>query len=846
MHSQSAQSGSEIMTFDVEEVLSKLSNGEKASLLSGIDFWHTYPIPELNVPSIRVSDGPNGIRGTKWFAGVLAACLPCGTALGATWDRDLLRKAGQLLGDECIAKGAHCWLGPTINMQRSPIGGRGFESFAEDGHLSGILASEMIMGCESTGVISTVKHFVCNDQEHERRAVDTIVTPRALREVYLRPFQIVARDANPGAIMTSYNKVNGVHVSEDPKLLEDLVRKEWGWNPVMISDWYGTYSGAGAINAGLDLEMPGITRHRGAAVEFALSARLIKQSTLDQRARRVLQFVERASRIAVSAVEGERNTPEDRALNRKICASSMVLLKNERKTLPLPKKMKKIALIGSHMKNPAITGGGSASLEPYYSVTLFDAIKEKLGPDVEIVYEVGAYAHKMLPLIDRLLSNSNIHFFNQPSSVKNRVCVGREPLPKTYFQLMDYKNPKLNFELFYASAEADFTPDLSGPWEFGMTVYGTANFYLDDELIIDGTTVQLPGTAFFSRGTAEQFATRNLIAGKTYKLRIDFGSAATSKILNLGVVSFGGGGARIGACPVVDVKEGIQRAVKAASEADYTVLCTGLNADWECEGFDRPTMGLPPNIDNLIASVLTVAPDTIIVNQSGTPVSMPWEPLASSIVQAWYGGNETGNGIADVLFGDFNPCAKLPLSWPADLRDTPAFLNFGSTKGRVLYGEDIYLGYKYYDKIQRPPLFSFGHGLSYSTFALSNLEIFKTPSKDKRNPTPTARGVLRVKNTGSYDGSQVLQLYISAPESKTQRPVKELHGFEKVFLRAGEEKRVEIDIDSYATSFWDESEGKWCNEKGNYIVSVSSCSEEGAVSVQAILRVEHTRYWLGL
>ncbi len=208
-----------------------------ADISLGIDFWHTYAIPEYNVPSIRVSDGPNGVRGTKWFASVRAACLPCGTALGATWDRNLLRKSGVLIGDECIAKGAHVWLGPTINIQRSSLGGRGFESFSEDPHLSGILASEMIQGCESKGVTSTVKHFVCNDQEHERRAVDTIVTQRALREVYLRPFQIVARDAKPHAMMTSYNKVNGIHVSENPKMLQDLVREEWGWDPLIISDW---------------------------------------------------------------------------------------------------------------------------------------------------------------------------------------------------------------------------------------------------------------------------------------------------------------------------------------------------------------------------------------------------------------------------------------------------------------------------------------------------------------------------------------------------------------------------------------------------------------------------------
>ena len=547
------------------------------NIYTGIDFWHTYPIPEHNVPSVRVSDGPNGIRGTKWFAGTRAACLPCGTALGATWDRSLLRQGGKLLGEECISKGAHCWLGPTINMQRSPLGGRGFESFAEDPHLSGILASEMILGCEGTGVISTVKHFICNDQEHERRAVDTVVTQRALREVYLRPFQIVARDAKPGAMMTSYNKLNGVHVSENPELLEDLVRGEWGWDPLMISDWYGTYSGAQAINAGLDLEMPGKTRHRGPAVEFALSSRLIKQSTLDERARTVLRFVEKAARLGLSPIEGERDYPEDRALNRQICADSIVLLKNDKGILPLPKKMKKIALLGWQMKNHSITGGGSAMLDPYYSVSPFDAIKAKLDPSTEVVYEVGAYAHKMLPMLSRDIKNAQIHFFNEPSNIKYRECVGTVPLQKSYFQLMDYKNPKLNFELFYASMEADFTPEITGQWEFGLTVYGTANFYINDKLIIDGTTDQQPGTSFFSKGTAEVYNTITLQAGTTYKIRIDFGSAATSTMKAQGVVSFGGGGARLGACPVIVVEEAIAAAAKAAAEADHAVLCIGLN-----------------------------------------------------------------------------------------------------------------------------------------------------------------------------------------------------------------------------------------------------------------------------
>lgn len=349
------------------------------------------------------------------------------------------------------------------------------------------------------------------------------------------------------------------------------------WTVLTKFPRYGTYSTTEAINAGLDLEMPGTTKYRGPAVEFAMSARLIKQSVLDQRARRVLQFVEHASRLGLSPEEGERNYPEDRELNRSVCGSSIVLLKNDNKVLPLPSKIKKLALIGSHMKNPSIFGGGSASLEPYYSVSLYDAIQNRLGSSAEISYEVGAYAHKMLPMITRQMSNAYIHFFNDPSSVKDRVTVGKEPLYKTYFQLMDYKNPKLNFQLFYASVEADFTPDITGLWEFGLTVCGTANFYIDDELVIEDTTVQRPGTSFFGKGTAEEFGTKELVAGKVYKLRIDFGSQATSKIKNLGTVSFGGGGARLGACPIVDVDETIEKAAKAAAEADYTILCTGLN-----------------------------------------------------------------------------------------------------------------------------------------------------------------------------------------------------------------------------------------------------------------------------
>jgi beta-glucosidase len=568
------------------------------------------------------------------------------------------------------------------------------------------MAKSIILGCESTGVISTVKHYVGNDQEHERRAVDVLVTPRALREIYLRPFQIVARDARPGALMTSYNKINGKHVVESPAML-DIVRKDWKWDPLIMSDWLGTYTTIDSMNAGLDLEMPGPTRYRGKYIESAMQARLIKQSTIDKRARKVLEFVERASRAPVSVAETVRDLPEDRALNRTLCANSIVLLKNENSLLPLPKTIKKIALIGSHVKTPAISGGGSASLQPYYAVSLYDAVVEAL-PDAEILYEAGAYAHKMLPVIDRMLSNAVIHFYNEPPE-KERTVLATEPVGNTAFQLMDYTAPGLNRGLFWATLIGEFTPDVSGLWVFGLTVFGTATLFVDDEMVIDNTTRQTRGTAFFGKGTVQEVGSKQLTAGQTYKIRIEFGSANTSPMKAIGVVHFGGGAAHLGACLHMDPEQMVANAVKLAAEADYTIVCTGLNRDWESEGFDRPDMDLPLGVDALISSVLDVAADkTVIVNQSGTPVTMPWADRARAIVQAWYGGNETGHGIADVLFGDVNPCGKLPLSWPVDIRHNPAYLNSMSVGGRMLYGEDVYVGYRFYEKVGREVLFPFG------------------------------------------------------------------------------------------------------------------------------------------
>ncbi|KAJ5688899.1 hypothetical protein N7462_003291 [Penicillium macrosclerotiorum] len=353
----------EIANPDIEKLLKQLTQEEKVALLSSEDFWHTVPIPRLKIPSIRLSDGPNGVRGTHFFSSVPAACLPCGTAVGATFDRDLALQVGHLLAAEAKAKGAHVILGPTINIARGPLGGRGFESYSEDPLLSGILAGHYCKGLKERNISATLKYFVCNDQEHDRMAVNSIVTDRALREIYLLPFMIAIGLGDPNAIMTAYNKVNGIHAAEHPDLLQKILRDEWKWDGLLMSDWFGTYSTSEAVNAGLDLEMP---------------------AALNARVRAVLKLIQKSSKSGIPqrAPETRLNRAKDRALLRKIASEAIVLMKNEGNVLPLD-KTKKVAVIGPNAKIAAYCGGGSAALNPYYTVTAFKGILQTAAAGVE-------------------------------------------------------------------------------------------------------------------------------------------------------------------------------------------------------------------------------------------------------------------------------------------------------------------------------------------------------------------------------------------------------------------------------------------------------------------------------
>ncbi|KAG7293553.1 hypothetical protein NEMBOFW57_003605 [Staphylotrichum longicolle] len=788
---------------NIDRILSELSINEKISLLSGSDAWHTHAIPRLGIPAIRTTDGPNGARGTRYFNGVPSACLPCGTALGATFDTDLVFELGRLLAAECKAKGAHVLLGPTINIQRGPLGGRGFESFSEDPVLSGTMAGSYCAGVKELGVVPTLKHLVCNDQEHERVAVSALVTERALREIYLLPFQLAIKAAKPGALMTAYNKVNGCHASESPRLLNDVVRKEWGYEGLIMSDWFGTYSGASAVNAGLDLEMPGPTRFRGPALMHALTSNKVSERTLDDRVRKVLELVQLASGAGIPehAPERELNRPEDRALLKRAAAESIVLLKNDDEILPL-NPGKTTLVLGPNADISASSGGGSASLLPYYTVT----------PD---------RASLANPVDELHLTNS---------------CAF----------LMDYTHPEISGDTYYATLEGTFEPPESGVYEFGLTVAGTGLLFIDGELVIDNKTNQRHGTSFFGIGTLEERGSIHLQAGRKHRLYVEFSTAPTSNLKHHGVVSFGPGGVRLGGCQKLDPDLAIQDAVELASRAEQVVVCVGLSSDWESEGFDRPHMDLPPGTDDLIRAVLEVQPNAVIVVQSGTPVTMPWAHQAKALLQAWYGGSEAGNGIADVLFGDVNPSAKLPLTFPERLAHNPSYLSYRSDRGRVLYSEDIYVGYRYYDKVGQAPLFRFGHGLSYTSFRLTNLTLAAPAAHTQDIKDDSIHVTVSVANTGGRSGAEVVQVYVRPPATATvARPVRELKGYRKVWLRPGEQTEVLIVLPTgLATSFWDEGRSAWLSEAGVYTVEVVGTGEGNSLSTE--FKVQTSTYWNGL
>ncbi|KAF4840780.1 putative beta-glucosidase I [Colletotrichum siamense] len=833
---------------DVEGLISQLTLEEEIDLLAGQGSFRTTGLPHRGIPALITSDGPHGIRGRRAFHRNPSPMLPSATGMGATFNKELLHKVGNLLGEEARARGVHVLLAPTICLQRSPLFGRGFEAFAEDPYLSGILGAAYINGVQERGVATSVKHYAAHDQSDNSIEDNVCMTQRTLREVHMMPFQLVMRDSDPWTFMTSYNKINGIHVSEDPLLMKQILRDEWGFKGLVMSDWFGTYSTSEAINAGLDLEMPGPTQWRGKCLSLAVNSRKVMRTTVDECVRNVLNLTNKVMDTKPEGYFSASNTPEQQALIRKLVSESIVLLKNDRGVLPIKgSEKKKIALIGDHVKNPALSGGGSAEVEPYYSVTPYDAIIEEAGKE-NVAYALGCHSFRFSPLLKNLKPLNaegfgwSVEVFgeNPDENPKAEVLLSATAekelidVPESFHATLPKK--------FYARARAVYTPEISGPFRFGFSTSGKGKVRLDGKEVIDLWTEQplkTGPTPCFNRLSMEKFCDTTLAEGKAINIEV----IQVNEDLAGGVGTALTLAGRVGGFEIIDEDLAIKEAADLAKSVDVPIVVTGLSSDFEYEGADRKHLRLPGRVDDLIQAVLAANPNAIVVTQSGCPIEMPWESQAATLVHAWFGGQETGHGLADVLFGKANPSGRLSQTFPKSVKHTPAYLNFSKTDYDIVYGEGVFIGHRYYEVVDRDPLFYFGHGLSYSAFEYSKLQV---PSTFEASSGHKMKISVNVTNKGPYDGDEVVQIYIHDPESTLQRPVRELKAFTKVHLAANETKTVELVLDKYSLSYWSQERSKWLAEAGEYVVIVASSSNPKDEIQRASFHLPETFFWEGV
>jgi beta-glucosidase len=693
----------------VRDLLSRMTLEEKATMLSGSGWMESAPIDRLGIPAIKMADGPMGVR--NWTGSsavtnsanapkVLATSFPSGVAMAATWDTRLVEREGQAIGQEVKAMGRDMILGPTVNINRVPLWGRNFEGYGEDPYLSARLGVAYIKGVQGEGVIPSLKHFAANNEEFQRHRIDAHIDDRTLHEIYLPAFKAAVEEAHVWVVMSAYNKLNGVHCAEDSTLLTDILRKEFGFQGFVVSDWGSTYSTAPTVNAGMDLEMPG-----GAAMKswFAtgqpeaagngagwltedkvlaeVRAGHITEATLDDAVSRILRVIFESGLFDhPHPGGGEVDTPEQKAVALNGATEGIVLLRNDGALLPLdPAKIHSIAVIGPNAAVARTGGGGSSLVKSKYAIAPLDGIRERAGNAIHVTYELG---------------------------------VGIEG-----------EDQKLD------------TPE------------------------------------------------------------------ARSKML--------------------------AAASSAASQADVAVVVVGRSSKLESESYDVKTMDLPDGQDELIEAVEKANPHTIVVLNSGDPVTMTkWLDKTPALLDMWYGGQEGGHALASILFGDANPSGKLPVTMPKRFEESPAFGHYPGENLEVDYAEGIYVGYRYFDTKNVEPAFPFGFGLSYSKFEYGDLKVSHSIRFEGSRKTEGDVVTLKVKNTGSRDGAEVVQLYVHDGHSKIDRPVHELKGFERVELKAGESKQVQFDLDRNALSYWSPEKKDWVADPGKFEVQVGSSSRD--------------------
>lgn len=790
----------------VDEILGRLDLDEQATLTAGKDAWRIAGIERLGIGDLKVTDGPTGARGDL-STGARAVCFPVGSAIGATWDTDLVGEIATVLADEARSKGADVLLGPTVNIHRHPLAGRNFECYSEDPELTARLCVAFIADLQAGGVGASLKHFVCNDSEFERHSISSEVDERTLREVYLRPFESAVAVADPWTIMAAYNKLNGTYASEHRWLQVDLLKEEWGWPGMIVSDWYATHDTVASGNGGLDLQMPGPAAQFGPELARAVRDGEVDEHELVDKARRVLRLYARTGKLdrPDEVDETSIDTPERRALARRAAAASTVLLTNDG-VLPL-EAPGTIAVIGPNATPGRIQGGGSSEVTPHYSVSPLDGLRDRFGDDV-VAYARGVGVGLFGPPLDPgLLDGAGFDeaFFATPDLSGEPYRTARSSEASMSF--FGAAVPDLGLGSFSARWSTRFTPDQSGEWVFTVAGAGRARVLVDGVVVVDDDTAG-PKMAIWVQSLEPVSGTHALEAGTTHEVVVELRADERGVLPHL----------RFAAEPP-DPDAETARAVEAARAAEVAVVVVGTSSDYETEGEDRSTFALPAGQDELIERVAAANPNTIVVVNAGSPIPMPWVDSVRAVVWSWYPGQEFGNALADVLAGDADPGGRLPTTFAHRLEDTPAFTSYPGEFGEVRYGEGIFVGHRWYDARGIEPLFPFGHGLSYSTVELGEA----TATVDDQGGATVQ---VAVTNVSTRAGSEVVQVYVEPPAGAVSRPVRQLAGFTKVHLDAGESATATVTVPARAFAYWDPSASTWQVDDGPHTLWVGRSSRD--------------------
>ncbi len=799
----------------VDSLLNQMTLEEKIALLGGVNLFQVPGNPKIGLPLMTTADSPFGIR----FAS-RSTVYAGGINLAATWNTVLAQETGMQIGRDARARGVHFNLGPGVNIYRSPLNGRNFEYFGEDPFLTSKMAVGYINGVQSQGVSATIKHFLANNSEFARHTSDSIVDERTLREIYLPAFEASIKEAKTGAIMDSYNFINGLHASENGRFNNQLLRDEWGFTGLVMSDWDSTYDTLGAANGGLDLEMPFAKFLNLEKLKPLVDSGKVKESTIDEKIRRRLRLAIRMGWLDRSQKDSSipMLNQQGAAVSLQAAREGMVLLKNEGSILPFDKtKVKNIAVIGPNAYPTAKIGGGSATIIPYRSISFLEGISNEAGKTGSVTSSDG------ITSLTKAVGNTNfttepngktagIKFeqFDNPNLAGTPKKVSPEknikfgsPLDLTPLALGEIELGNVSMPMGPVSTRwtGYYTPKTAGKHDLfvqqsGFTPSGF-RLYVDDKLVADRWKQ--------TKAVVELYQL-DLTAG-SHKVVLEYNGIVTifEPMIRLGIVPQGSW---------VN-----NEAIELAKKADAVVLTVGFDPLTETEGLDR-TFALPPGQEELIKKITAVNKNTVVVITSGGGVDMNnWVNGTRGVLQSWYSGQEGGTALGEILFGKINPSGHLPATFEQKAEDNPTFKNYYETAGtnKIEYKEGIFVGYRGYEKNGVKPLFPFGFGLSYTTFKYERLAV-KSLGGDKYEVS------FAITNTGTREGSAVPQLYVSERNPSVPRPPKELKGFSKVNLKAGQTQKVMIRLDFRSFAFYDVESKSWKANKGKFDILIGSSS----------------------